>query len=126
THEDVPGDRLLYGQRTVLEHRLDPRFARPRGVPVGHRLAADENFAARWRDRAGEDLDQCRFTRAIVAHEADDFGIVDMQVDPAQGIDLPVGLLDVSKLDNAVGHDPSRRWNMGPARLPGPSLGGTT
>ena len=94
-HEDVADDRLLDGERAVLEHGLDAGIARARGVPMGLDLAAHENLAAGRLDRAGEHLDQCRLARAIVAEQADDLAAVDMEIDAADGEDPAVGFRDV-------------------------------
>ena len=52
-----------------------------------HRLATDANLAMRRREVAGDDLDQGRFARAVVAHEAERLARAEVQVDLIQGMD---------------------------------------
>nr|WP_287348906.1 hypothetical protein [Mesorhizobium sp.] len=40
----------------------------------------------------------------VVADQADDLATVDAEIDPAQRVDLTVGLADVAQFDDAFGH----------------------
>ena len=73
------------------------------------RLAADQDLARGRLDDAGQDLDQRRFSRAVVADQSDDLALVDAEVDAAERIDAPERLGDVAQLDEPLRHrSPSR------------------
>ena len=52
-----------------------------------HGLAAHDDLAARRLHHAGQDLDQRRLAGAVVADEADDLALVDVEIDAAQRVD---------------------------------------
>ena len=52
----------------------------------------------------GEDLDQRRLSRAVVAEQADDLALVDVQVDAAERVDTAERLGDVAQFDEPFRH----------------------
>jgi hypothetical protein len=46
-----------------------------------------------------EDLDRRRLARTVRPQQPEDLAALDVEVDPAHGLDAPVGLLQVSHLD---------------------------
>src|SRR5262245_33335678 len=86
-HEDVDGGRQVVAERQVLVDDLDSalaRLGRPRedgGRPV------DQQRARAGREVAGDDLDQCRFAGAVVAHEPDHLARRDGQRDVVERVD---------------------------------------
>src|SRR3954464_11451062 len=70
--EEVPPDRHQRDHREVLVDRRDARVEGVPGCPEGHRLPVEEQLAKVRPVDTGEDLDQRRLARAVVAQHAGD------------------------------------------------------
>ena len=57
--------------------------------------AEDRDGAGVARAVALEHLDRRRLAGAVRAEQAEDLALLDLEVDPADGLDLPVGLVQV-------------------------------
>jgi hypothetical protein len=83
---------------TALQN--DPNPLAP-GAPSTLRiLAQDRHLAAAALAIALEDLDRRRLAGAVGAEEREHLACVDVQVDPPDGLDVPVGLAEALDLDH--------------------------
>ena len=77
------------------------RFAR---APEMDRLAVDKHLALGRRVDAGQDLDDRRFARAVLAEQADDFAGEKLQRQVGDRGHADKALGDVSELADRLGH----------------------
>ena len=79
--------------RGRLEDDADP--VAPLGAALLRVDAEDRDGAAVARAVALEHLDRRRLAGAVRSEQAEDLALLDLEVDPADGLDLPVGLVQV-------------------------------
>ncbi|HEY3229205.1 MAG TPA: hypothetical protein VGJ87_08295 [Roseiflexaceae bacterium] len=84
-HKDVAPQRLLGRQRALLIHRLDAQLAGASDGQSLDLLSVERDLTA-WVGMmvAGDDFDQRRLARAVVAEQAHDLVAPDVEVDVAQ------------------------------------------
>src|SRR6185437_12261521 len=85
---DVVQDGYARGQVELLEHEADPLGAQRRQPPVGepgHVVPVDAYRPRRRPVERAHEVQQGRLSRARRADDADQFAVVDAQVDVAQG-----------------------------------------
>ena len=93
------GDRVeVVAQREVLVHRLDAVLA-SRRRRESDRLAADEDLTRVRRVQSAEDLDERALPRAVVADEADDLAVIDVDVDAPKCLQTAEPLHDAPTLE---------------------------
>ena len=67
-------------------------------------LAVQHDRAARRREVASDDLDQCGLARTVVAHEAQDLSLREGQVHARQRLDGAEVLRDGAQVEDVIGH----------------------
>ena len=79
-----------------------PSARASRGEWNSHRLAVDEQLALVGLMRAGEDLDEARLARAVVAEDARDLAGVDVRRDVVERHDVAVVLAEAARFQQMV------------------------
>jgi hypothetical protein len=82
---------------------VDDGDARPPGIERiadGNRMAVDFDASAIGQNRAGEDLDECAFAGAILAHERQHFAAPQRQIDVAQRLHARIALVNAVHLEH--------------------------
>ena len=105
---DVLVRRHRVDQREVLVDRLDPRIHRVLGTPQLQRLAVGKDLAAARRQDAGQNLEQCRFAGAVVAHQTENLVPVEAQRRVGEGNDGSEIARDVTRLEHGPRNLPHR------------------
>jgi hypothetical protein len=101
--EQTARDRHRRDHRGVLVDRLDiEAHGAPRRIDVAS--AGDADFARVRTMNPGQDLDQCRLARAVVADEADHFDRLDVEVRALQRVYTRVPLVSVAEGDQRLVH----------------------
>jgi hypothetical protein len=104
-HDEVLGARQVLVDRRVLAGEADPRPQRSR--VVDHVETGDPGATAVGREERGQDPDRRRLAGAIRAQQAEHGAGLDRQVDPAQRLDVLVGLTQPTGLDRqSTRHEP--------------------
>src|SRR5262249_7970597 len=98
----VLGDREILEDRRFLVHGEDPEPVR--GGRIGDRdgLAVDQHLAVVGGHDAGEDLDERRLPRAVLADERVNRGAVDREAALRDRMDWAVALRDPAQLEEGA------------------------
>ena len=90
----------------VLIDDLDALLAGLDRLGEMDRLVLDANFAAGRQEVAGDHLHEGRLAGAVVAHQAERFAVLELEVDVIQGVDRPEVLGDSLELESWQNHPP--------------------
>ena len=100
--EDVGDDVEVLAEREILEHRRDAERQRRAGIGQRDRLAAERHGAGARLMHAGQDLDERRFARAVVADERDDLAGMNVEIDVGQRRDRAEMLGDAAQAEHQL------------------------
>ena len=106
--EDVLGDAERAGGRELLVDEADAEVLALAHRAERDRAAGEGDLAGRWREGAGDDVDERRLARAVLADEADDLAGRDAEVDAVQHRHVAEALRDAADLEDG-GHGGTRR-----------------
>ncbi len=87
----------IVAERKVLVDDLDPGLARLERLVEMHRPVLEHDLAGSRREVAGDDLDQRRLARAVVAHQAKHLAGLKLEIDLGQRLDRPEILGDLAQ-----------------------------
>jgi hypothetical protein len=93
--EDVVRYGQLGCQGKILVNSFDTLLACCHGRAKLNRMLVDLNYARIRLVNPSQALDECRFTRAIITHQADDLPSPEVYADIVQRLDVPEALGDV-------------------------------
>ena len=78
-HKHIIQHRHLRKQANILEGPPKSQSRNFMGRQIGDFFSIEENAALRRRVQAGNNIEQCRFARAVGANDADDLALIYMQ-----------------------------------------------